>query len=53
MGDLDRNEAKDLAQNAKVKWVTEGYENSKFFHEVVKRKKTTHYKSYYSQWFLD
>nr|GEU62491.1 RNA-directed DNA polymerase, eukaryota, reverse transcriptase zinc-binding domain protein [Tanacetum cinerariifolium] len=37
-GELDRMEAKDLAQKAKIKWAPEGDENTSFFHGTLKKK---------------
>nr|GEW44479.1 putative RNA-directed DNA polymerase, eukaryota, reverse transcriptase zinc-binding domain protein [Tanacetum cinerariifolium] len=39
LGDIDRMEAKDLAQKAKVKWALEGDENTSFFHGSLKKKR--------------
>lgn len=39
LSDLDRSEAKDLAQKAKVKWAVDGDENTKFFHGILKKKR--------------
>ncbi|GJU79241.1 putative RNA-directed DNA polymerase, eukaryota, reverse transcriptase zinc-binding domain protein [Tanacetum coccineum] len=39
LSDLDRSEAKDLAQKAKVKWAVEGDENTKFLHGILKKKR--------------
>ncbi|GJT76643.1 retrovirus-related pol polyprotein from transposon TNT 1-94 [Tanacetum coccineum] len=35
VGDIDRKEASDLAQKAKIKWAREGDENTSFFHGDV------------------
>ncbi|GJZ62103.1 putative RNA-directed DNA polymerase, eukaryota, reverse transcriptase zinc-binding domain protein [Tanacetum coccineum] len=39
LGDMDRLEAKDYAQKAKIKWVLEGDENTSFFHGSLKKKR--------------
>jgi hypothetical protein len=39
LGDLERVEAMDLAQKAKIRWGIEGDENTKFFHGVLKKKR--------------
>ncbi|GKC63932.1 RNA-directed DNA polymerase, eukaryota, reverse transcriptase zinc-binding domain protein [Tanacetum coccineum] len=39
LSDIDRLEAKDIAQKAKVKWTLEGDENTKFFHGMLKKKR--------------
>ncbi|GJT75705.1 putative RNA-directed DNA polymerase, eukaryota, reverse transcriptase zinc-binding domain protein [Tanacetum coccineum] len=39
LGDLDRVEARDLAQKAKIKWALEGDENTRFFHGMLKKKR--------------
>ncbi|GJS06437.1 putative RNA-directed DNA polymerase, eukaryota, reverse transcriptase zinc-binding domain protein [Tanacetum coccineum] len=39
LGDLDRIEAKDFAQKAKIKWALEGDENTSFFHGTLKKKR--------------
>nr|GEV11083.1 RNA-directed DNA polymerase, eukaryota [Tanacetum cinerariifolium] len=38
LGDIERKEASDLAQKAKVKWALEGDENTSFFHGSLKKK---------------
>ncbi|GKC32259.1 putative RNA-directed DNA polymerase, eukaryota, reverse transcriptase zinc-binding domain protein [Tanacetum coccineum] len=38
LGDLDRMEAKDLAQKAKIEWALKGDENTSFFHGMLKKK---------------
>ena len=40
LGKFERNEMLDLAQKAKVKWSIEGDENTKFYHGVLKRKRS-------------
>ncbi|GJX36639.1 RNA-directed DNA polymerase, eukaryota, reverse transcriptase zinc-binding domain protein [Tanacetum coccineum] len=39
LGDMDRLEAKDYAQKAKIKWALEGDENTSFFHGTLKKKR--------------
>ncbi|GKB42250.1 RNA-directed DNA polymerase, eukaryota, reverse transcriptase zinc-binding domain protein [Tanacetum coccineum] len=39
LGSLDRLEAKDLAQKAKVKWAEAGDENMSFFHNTLKKRR--------------
>ncbi|GJT58097.1 RNA-directed DNA polymerase, eukaryota, partial [Tanacetum coccineum] len=39
LGDIERKEASDLAQKAKVKWALEGDENTSFFHGSLKKKR--------------
>ncbi|GJZ15913.1 RNA-directed DNA polymerase, eukaryota [Tanacetum coccineum] len=39
LDDIQRMEAKDLAQKAKVKWAIEGDENTSFFHGTLKKKR--------------
>nr|GEY37459.1 RNA-directed DNA polymerase, eukaryota [Tanacetum cinerariifolium] len=36
---LDRGEAMEVAQKAKIKWVVEGDENSKYYHGVINKKR--------------
>lgn len=36
---FDMLEAKDLAQKTKLKWATEGDENTKYFYEILKKKR--------------
>ncbi|GJW56280.1 putative RNA-directed DNA polymerase, eukaryota, reverse transcriptase zinc-binding domain protein, partial [Tanacetum coccineum] len=38
LNDIDKKEASDVAQKAKVKWSIEGDENTSFFHGVLKKK---------------
>ncbi|GJV93110.1 RNA-directed DNA polymerase, eukaryota [Tanacetum coccineum] len=37
LGDIDRLEASDLAQKARIKWAMEGDENTSFFHAMLKK----------------
>nr|GFB12702.1 RNA-directed DNA polymerase, eukaryota [Tanacetum cinerariifolium] len=37
---LTEMEAKDRIQKSKVKWAVEGYENSKFFHGIINKKRS-------------
>nr|GEV62280.1 hypothetical protein [Tanacetum cinerariifolium] len=37
LGDVDRLEASDLAQKARIKWAMEGDENTSFFHAMLKK----------------
>nr|GEU67412.1 RNA-directed DNA polymerase, eukaryota [Tanacetum cinerariifolium] len=39
LGNMDRLEAKDYAQKAKIKWALEGDENKSFFHGSLKKKR--------------
>ncbi|GJU51767.1 hypothetical protein Tco_1221322 [Tanacetum coccineum] len=39
LGDMDRLEAKDYAQKAKIKWAFKGDENTSFFHGPLKKKR--------------
>ncbi|GKC45716.1 RNA-directed DNA polymerase, eukaryota, partial [Tanacetum coccineum] len=39
LSDIDRKEASELAQKAKVKWALEGDENTSFFHGSLKKKR--------------
>ena len=39
LGDIDRKEACDIAQKAKIKWAIEGDENTSFFHGTFKKKR--------------
>ena len=39
LGELERVEAMDLAQKAKIRWDIEGDENTKFFHGILKKKR--------------
>nr|GEU92855.1 hypothetical protein [Tanacetum cinerariifolium] len=39
LGNMDRFEAKDYAQKAKIKWALEGDENTSFFHGSLKKKR--------------
>ncbi|GJZ00491.1 RNA-directed DNA polymerase, eukaryota [Tanacetum coccineum] len=39
LSDIDRKEASDIAQKAKVKWAIEGDENTSFFHSSLKKKR--------------
>ncbi|GJX49066.1 hypothetical protein Tco_0275911 [Tanacetum coccineum] len=39
LGNMDRLEAKDYAQKAKIKWALEGDENTSFFHGTLKKKR--------------
>ncbi|GJY84363.1 RNA-directed DNA polymerase, eukaryota [Tanacetum coccineum] len=36
---LDNNDSVDLVQKAKIKWAIEGDENTKFYHEIVNKKR--------------
>ena len=37
LGEIDRLEASDLAQKARIKWAMEGDENTSFFHAMIKK----------------
>ena len=39
LSDIDKKEASDLAQTAKIKWAIEGDENTSFFHGVLEKKR--------------
>nr|GEY17020.1 RNA-directed DNA polymerase, eukaryota [Tanacetum cinerariifolium] len=39
LGDIDKA-SKDAVQKAKVKWAIEGDENSKFFHEIINKRRS-------------
>ncbi|GKB28401.1 putative RNA-directed DNA polymerase, eukaryota, reverse transcriptase zinc-binding domain protein [Tanacetum coccineum] len=39
LSDIDRKEASDISQKAKVKWALEGDENTSFFHSLLKKKR--------------
>nr|GEY62122.1 putative RNA-directed DNA polymerase, eukaryota, reverse transcriptase zinc-binding domain protein [Tanacetum cinerariifolium] len=39
LGDIERKEASELTQKAKVKWALEGDENTSFFHGSLKKKR--------------
>ncbi|GKC06485.1 hypothetical protein Tco_0998095 [Tanacetum coccineum] len=39
LGNMDRLEAKDYAQKAKIKWALEGEKNTSFFHGTLKKKR--------------
>nr|GEY14186.1 hypothetical protein [Tanacetum cinerariifolium] len=39
LGDINRLEANDIAQKAKVKWAIEGDENTSFFHGMLNKKR--------------
>ncbi|GKB14046.1 hypothetical protein Tco_0847969 [Tanacetum coccineum] len=39
LDDLNRLEAKDLAQKARIKWALDGDENSSFFHATLRKKR--------------
>ncbi|GJY51180.1 RNA-directed DNA polymerase, eukaryota [Tanacetum coccineum] len=38
--DLDKRHSSDLAQKAKIQWVIEGDENSKYFHGIINKKRS-------------
>nr|GEX27353.1 RNA-directed DNA polymerase, eukaryota [Tanacetum cinerariifolium] len=40
--DLEKLEATEIAQKAKIKWSIEGDENSKFFHGILNKKRNQH-----------
>nr|GEY72187.1 RNA-directed DNA polymerase, eukaryota [Tanacetum cinerariifolium] len=40
--DLEKLEATEIAQKAKIKWSIEGDENSKFFHGILNKKRNKH-----------
>ncbi|GKA22542.1 putative RNA-directed DNA polymerase, eukaryota, reverse transcriptase zinc-binding domain protein, partial [Tanacetum coccineum] len=39
LGDINRLDAKDIAQKAKIKWAIEGDENTSLFHGMLKKKR--------------
>ncbi|GJU55544.1 RNA-directed DNA polymerase, eukaryota [Tanacetum coccineum] len=39
LSEIERNEARDIAQKAKVRWAIEGDENTSFFHGMLKKKR--------------
>ncbi|GJY77297.1 putative RNA-directed DNA polymerase, eukaryota, reverse transcriptase zinc-binding domain protein [Tanacetum coccineum] len=39
LSDLERKDASDIAQKAKIKWAIEGDENTSFFHGMLKKKR--------------
>ncbi|GKE24381.1 RNA-directed DNA polymerase, eukaryota [Tanacetum coccineum] len=41
MQDIKSSDARDSFQKAKIKWAIEGDENSKFFHGIINRKRST------------
>nr|GFA86394.1 RNA-directed DNA polymerase, eukaryota [Tanacetum cinerariifolium] len=38
--DTNQMEARDYVQKSKIKWAIEGYENSKFFHGIINKKRS-------------
>nr|GEV54544.1 RNA-directed DNA polymerase, eukaryota, reverse transcriptase zinc-binding domain protein [Tanacetum cinerariifolium] len=37
--DIEKTEAMEMAQKAKIKWAVEGDENSKYYHDVINKKR--------------
>nr|GFC15510.1 RNA-directed DNA polymerase, eukaryota [Tanacetum cinerariifolium] len=40
MQDIKSSDARDCMKKAKIQWAIKGDENSKFFHDIINRKRT-------------